>query len=66
MTALQALAAVLAMGSLAWVLAPLLPFRNQTKAGDALPATCSTCGSRLEPDAKYCSNCGRPLTAPLR
>ena len=25
---------------------------------------CSNCGSRLEPDAKFCWNCGRPVHVP--
>lgn len=25
------------------------------------PAACSVCGPRTEPDAVFCSNCGRPL-----
>ena len=62
MTVLQAVAAVLALGSLAWVLAPLLAPKRRSSAG-APQVACSTCGLRPESDATYCSNCGRSLTS---
>lgn len=61
MTVLQAVAAMLALGSLAWVLAPLLTSRGGIRVR-APRTVCPTCGPRPETDAEYCSNCGRPLT----
>ena len=57
---------LLALGALAYVLAPL--FTNVAKPADSVGATyegvCATCGPRPEPDARYCSSCGRFLGGP--
>ncbi|HET7632746.1 MAG TPA: hypothetical protein VFK16_10575 [Gemmatimonadaceae bacterium] len=57
MTVAQLLALVLALALLAYVLWPLLPARGGAVAGE-----CPVCGPRPEQDARFCSNCGRPLS----
>ncbi|HUO51648.1 MAG TPA: zinc-ribbon domain-containing protein [Gemmatimonadaceae bacterium] len=49
----------IALGAAAWVLAPL--FRRGAAA--APPPACPSCGERPELDARFCSNCGRALSA---
>jgi len=49
----------ISLGATAWVLAPLLA-RGATQAP---PPACPDCGERLEPDARFCSNCGRAIGA---
>jgi hypothetical protein len=39
--------------------------RSLRSAG-SLPAACSSCGPRPEPDAVFCSSCGKRLTASTR
>jgi hypothetical protein len=47
------LAAFVALGVAAWVVAPLI---WPAPAGSR--ASCPTCGPRPEADARFCSNCG--------
>lgn len=67
---------LLAIASLAFVLAPLLGSRTRQSTSlpddEALEAmirrhrgdlrSCPACGPRPEVDARYCSTCGRELT----
>jgi hypothetical protein len=70
--------AALAIAALAYVLQPLFTSGRATPPPVAVPddeiearvralrerhPTCGTCGVRPEPDATYCSNCGRALDA---
>jgi predicted amidophosphoribosyltransferase len=50
----------IALGAAAWVLAPLFA-RGARVARVAPPPPCPQCGERPELDARFCSNCGRPL-----
>ncbi|HYD51182.1 MAG TPA: hypothetical protein VEA99_01095 [Gemmatimonadaceae bacterium] len=60
------LGALLALASLAWVLAPLRSRVPTESPAAALPSVdgprCARCGVRPEPDARYCSSCGAPLS----
>jgi hypothetical protein len=76
MTALL-IGVLLAVVSLAFVLAPLFGARTRQATGvpddDALEAmirrhrgdlaSCPACGPRPEIDARFCSSCGRDLTS---
>jgi predicted amidophosphoribosyltransferase len=62
------LGAALAVGAALWVVAPI--FRAVTPGaarGSDAPRegerACASCGARPEPEARFCSNCGRPLDA---
>ena len=57
---------LLALGALAYVLAPLFTDAGAS-ARDAATVyvdACATCGPRPEPDAIFCSSCGRFLGGP--
>lgn len=55
----------LALAALAYVLHPLLKAIPRPPGDSLSPSptvrTCSVCGTRPEPDAVFCSNCGRTL-----
>lgn len=55
----------LALVALAYVLYPLIkaapPTVRRAAPGDTSAPDCSACGARPEPDAVFCSSCGRPL-----
>ncbi len=55
----------LALVALAYVLYPLIkaapPAVRRAALRDPSVPGCSTCGARPEPDAVFCSSCGRPL-----
>lgn len=41
-----------------WVLRPILVAERPAPTGP----TCPSCGPRPEADARFCSNCGRPIS----
>ena len=45
----------------ALVAARLTELRSAHAAGAVAPATCPSCGPRPEPDAAFCSSCGRTI-----
>jgi hypothetical protein len=47
----------------ALIAARLQQLRAAPSAGQPAPAACPTCGPRAEPDAVFCSSCGRSLAA---
>jgi hypothetical protein len=55
----------LALVALGYVLYPLIkaspPAARRAAARDAPVPGCSACGASAEPDAVFCSSCGRPL-----
>jgi hypothetical protein len=61
MSAPELIAGVLALGSLAYVLAPLVSRRGVEHA-PTIPAVCPACGAASPRGARFCANCGGPLT----
>jgi len=45
----------------AMIAARLHQLRSAHSAGQPAPLSCSSCGPRPEPDARFCSACGAPL-----
>ncbi|HEX6251728.1 MAG TPA: zinc ribbon domain-containing protein [Gemmatimonadaceae bacterium] len=56
---------VVALAAMGYVLQPLLKSgrgaHRRVVAGNATQPECSQCGARPEPDAEFCSSCGRAL-----
>lgn len=56
---------VVALAAVVYVLQPLLRggrrVRDRPTVAAAVPLVCAECGARPEPDAVFCSSCGRPL-----
>jgi predicted amidophosphoribosyltransferase len=59
----ELIAALLAFGALAYVLAPLMPGRGAVHRSPAHDGTCPACGAPSPRGARFCANCGRPLAA---
>ena len=53
--ALAILATMIALGVLAIVIA------RKSEGGAVGPATCSSCGGLMSPNAPYCKHCGKPV-----